>query len=151
MKNNEQSIFRLISCGENSNPEEYPARPCLEIACARWNSQDYLGASACGAVLAHPITHQFPETRSDQPPTHLKTSPWGTVDRGKDTLAIRVTQTLSLHLGCCPVSRSQRPCDSNLVLLPRYGNDLKTPSSDNPQRPQDSSYHTNKRARDNWP
>ena len=41
--------------------------------------------------LAHPPTHQFPETRSDQPPTHLKTSPWGTVDRGKDTLAIRVT------------------------------------------------------------
>ena len=30
----------------------------------------------------------------------------------------------------------------NLVLLPRYGDGLETPSSYNPQRPQDFSYHT---------
>ena len=60
------------------------------------------------------------------------------MDRGKDTLAIRVT-------GDTPTSSWMLSCEQEFasdyankpVLLPRYGDDLETPSSDNTRRQQD--------------
>ena len=60
------------------------------------------------------------------------------MDRGKDALAIRVngdTPTSSWML-----SREQEFASdyaNQTALLPRYGDDLETPSSDNTRRPQE--------------
>ena len=60
------------------------------------------------------------------------------MDRGKDTLAIRVTG--DTPTSSWMLSREQELASdyvNQTVLLPRYGDDLETPNSDNTRRQQD--------------